>query len=148
MEKKSKNKIILLFAVSMTVLCLIAGGCTSQTESTSDVMTTEDVVIEKPEITAEKMPPGEMSAEGMPAEGMGETGGAVRGGPDLTAAAETLGVTVEELEAALGDMDESGQVDLDTAAATLGITVEELEAALGPSGDMPPGAMPQGAPPA
>lgn len=68
-----------------------------------------------------------------------------RGEGDLTAAAEALGVTVEELQQALQDarpaectsMD--GQpvqgidcrADLNVVAETLGVTVEELQAALG-----------------
>lgn len=68
---------------------------------------------------------GEAAAGGGPGGGQG-------GGADLTDAAEALGVTIEELEAALG-----GQPpDLDAAAATLGTTVAELEAVLpaGPNG--------------
>lgn len=44
------------------------------------------------------------------------------GGPDFSAAAEALGVTVEELEGALG----GPPPDFDAAAATLGISVDEL----------------------
>ena len=68
---------------------------------------------------------------------------------DLTSAAETLGVTVEELQQALeaakpaecadASSDQNGQPsrdpncrpDLNVAAETLGVTVEELQAALG-----------------
>lgn len=57
------------------------------------------------------------------------------GAPDFTDAAAALGITVAELEAALG----GPPPDLDAAAATLGITVAELEAVLPP----PPGATPQ-----
>jgi hypothetical protein len=55
-------------------------------------------------------------------------GGEAAGGeaPDLTEAAATLGVTVEELQATLGD----SPPDLEAAAEVLGITVEELQAAL------------------
>ena len=51
--------------------------------------------------------------------------------PDFTDAAAALGITVEELEAALG----GPPPDLNQAAETLGITLEELEAVLPP----PPG---------
>ena len=75
-----------------------------------------------------------------------------RGGHDLTAAAETLGITVEELEQALqgaipadcaaapsdttdpnGKPDKGAECrpDLTVAAQTLGITADELQAALG-----------------
>jgi hypothetical protein len=52
--------------------------------------------------------------------------------PDLTIAAETLGVTVEELQAALGTGKEGGrgERDLTAAAEALGITVEELQLAI------------------
>ncbi|MEE3115673.1 MAG: hypothetical protein VX321_06220, partial [Actinomycetota bacterium] len=50
------------------------------------------------------------------------------GPPDFTEAAETLGVTMDELLAALGPP----PPDLEAAAATLGVTVEELQAALPP----------------
>lgn len=53
--------------------------------------------------------------------------GAPQGGPDLTAAAAQLGVTVEQLQQALG----SPPPDLQAAAAQLGVTVEQLRQALG-----------------
>ena len=72
-----------------------------------------------------------------------------QGGPDLTAAAETLGVTVEELQQALQDSipaecaTTQGQPaqgtdckpNLTTAAEALGVTAEELGAALGKVGE-------------
>jgi hypothetical protein len=71
-----------------------------------------------------------------------------RGGFDLTAAAEALGVTVEELQQALQDAipaecaPTNGQPvdgincrpDLTVAAESLGVTAEELQAALGKAG--------------
>ena len=74
--------------------------------------------------------------------GAAPEGGAPGGGgaPDFTDAAATLGVSVEELEAALGQP----PFDLDAAAAELGVTAEQLEAALPP----PPGDAPGGQPPA
>lgn len=63
--------------------------------------------------------------------GSGQGGARPGGAPDFTEAADALGVTVEELQAALG-----GQPpDLDAAAAEFGITIEELRAILPP----PPG---------
>ncbi len=50
------------------------------------------------------------------------------GPPDFTDAAAVLGVTVDELNAALGQP----PFDLDAAATTLGVTAAELEAALPP----------------
>ena len=47
------------------------------------------------------------------------------GAPDLSEAATTLGIRVEELRDALGN-----PPDIETAAATLGISVAELEAVL------------------
>ncbi len=60
-------------------------------------------------------------------------GGAAPAAPDLTEAAATLGVTVDELNAALGQP----PYDLDAAAEILGLTPEELEAAIpaGPNGN-------------
>ena len=62
---------------------------------------------------------------GGPGPGAGPGAG---GPPDFTRAAEALGVTVDELLAALGPP----PPDLDAAAATLGITVEALRSALPP----------------
>ncbi len=70
----------------------------------------------------------------------GDDAGGVGGAPDFTEAAATLGVSVEQLEAALGQP----PFDLDAAAAELGVTAEELEAAL----PAPPGDAPGGQPPA
>jgi hypothetical protein len=64
-----------------------------------------------------------------PGQGDGEGGGTAPGQVDLTDAAAALGVTVEELGAALG----GPPPDLDAAAATLGITVEELRSVLPPA---------------
>lgn len=52
--------------------------------------------------------------------------GAGRGAPDFTEAAATLGVSVDELEIALGQP----PFDIDAAAATLGVAAADLEAAL------------------
>lgn len=60
------------------------------------------------------------------AGGEGEAADAGGEAPDLTEAAATLGVTIDELEAALG----APPPDLEAAAEVLGITVEELQAAL------------------
>ncbi len=63
-----------------------------------------------------------------PPSDAGSQGGAPGGdGPDLAAAADVLGVTQQELMAALGEP----PPDFRAAAETLGVTVEELQAALG-----------------
>jgi YHYH protein len=58
--------------------------------------------------------------------GQGGAPGAGGAAPDFTDAAAALGVTVDELDAALGQP----PFDLEAAAATLGLTAAELEAAL------------------
>lgn len=58
-----------------------------------------------------------------------------QGGPDLEMVAEKLGVTLDELTAALGDMAQATPEKLKEAAALLGVTEEELMDAMGP----PPG---------
>jgi hypothetical protein len=65
--------------------------------------------------------------QGGPGEG-GPGADGPGGPPDFTEAAEALGVTMDELLAALGPP----PPDLEAAAATLGVTVEELQAALPP----------------
>lgn len=80
-----------------------------------------------------------------PQPGREDQGG--RGKRDMTAAAETLGVTVEDLQAAFQsaipaectstdgqpNRDPNCRPDLNVVAETLGVTVEELQAALGNS---------------
>lgn len=61
---------------------------------------------------------------GGPGNGQGPPGG---GAPDLTATASTLGVTVHELEDALG---QAPNGDLNAAATILGVSAAELEAAM------------------
>jgi YHYH protein len=67
---------------------------------------------------------GETTEAATAGQGGGPGGGG--GAPDFTDAAAALGVTVDELTAALGQP----PFDLDEAAATLGVTVTDLEAAL------------------
>jgi hypothetical protein len=69
--------------------------------------------------------------------GNGAVGPPNGGPPDFSAAAATLGVTKEELEAALGQP----PFDLDAAAKKLGVTTEALQAALPapPQGNPPQG---------
>ncbi|RME75967.1 MAG: DUF1566 domain-containing protein [Chloroflexi bacterium] len=67
---------------------------------------------------------------------------------DLSAAAEKLGVTEADLQAALGDL-RQGPPNFAAAAETLGVTEAELMDALGvsPSGPPPGGQPPAGGPP-
>ncbi len=60
--------------------------------------------------------------------------GAPAGAPDFTEAAESLGITVDELIAALGQ-----PPNVENAAATLGVTVDELRAVLPPPPNGAPG---------
>jgi len=147
MKINDKSLIYLVCAAMFAVLCVTGAGCTSQ-EETAESMPAESIVDEnkftpgeEPLATPDGAVPVEMGEPGMPPEGMGEAGRGA-GGMDFASAASTLGVTEEELMAALGT--EGGPMDLVSAASALGITVEELEEALGFSGEMPP----QGQPPA
>ena len=75
-----------------------------------------------------------VSKRDVPGNGRMEQGG--QQGPDLVAAAEKLGVTVAQLEDALGDMSKQMTPEkLKDIANKLGVTEEELLDALGP----PPG---------
>jgi hypothetical protein len=62
---------------------------------------------------------------------MAETDGQ---GPDIATAAEQLGVTEDELKAALGDPSK-GVPDIKAAAEILGVTTEELKSAIGIGAD-------------
>lgn len=71
--------------------------------------------------------PGAGAGERQPGAGADADGeGRPGGGPDFSGAADALGISEDELLAALG----GPPPDLDAAAATLGITVEELEAVM------------------
>lgn len=76
------------------------------------------------------------AADGQPG-GEVQQGGQPGGQPDFAAAAATLGITEEELMAALGD-DGQGPPDFAAAADILGITEESLMEALGISAGGPP----------
>jgi len=153
MNSRIRNRILLLFAVSLVALCLLACGCTSQSES-ADIASQDQAVITaappsgggpgmgKPEMGAEEfnpadVPPANVSRTGCP-EFTGNSGGG-RGGTDFASAAKTLGVTEDQLIAVLGGMGAGSDMDLDAAASELGVTAEDLKEVLGPQGDMPPG---------
>ncbi len=69
---------------------------------------------------------------GQPTDGNAPPTGNIPEPPDLTAAAATLGVSEEDLKAALGDPHQ-GQPDFEAAATILGVTSEALQAALAPA---------------
>ncbi len=69
---------------------------------------------------------------GGPGGGPQDEAGAQQG-PDMAAAAERLGVTEEEVMAALGAPAPGEPPDLEADAEILGVSVEELEAVLGPA---------------
>lgn len=148
MIKMKTRALFLLFAVSLVALCMFTCGCTAQEGSPSgDTAASSD----------QNFNPGDMpEGDGnmTPPEGGGPGGRG--GGMDLAAAAEALGVTEDELTAALGTGEEGGRMDLESAASQLGVTVEELQEALGfgempegemPEGERPEGGMPDGTPP-
>ena len=78
---------------------------------------------------------GEFTATGPGGGGGEDAAGAEGAAPDLSEAAATLGVTQQELQAALG----GPPPDFDAAAETLGVTVDELQAALPDPGGAPQG---------
>lgn len=94
-------------------LCVTGGDVTPSEGDSPSTLQLSDVVLE-----------GSMTG-GAPAAANG--GGPEVEGPDLAVAAATLGVTQQELMAALG----APPPDFDAAAATLGITPGELRDALG-----------------
>ncbi|MEO0868809.1 MAG: hypothetical protein AAFY17_10245 [Cyanobacteria bacterium J06642_11] len=70
----------------------------------------------------------------------GDPGGEATVPPGFDEAATQLGVTIDELMAALGEP----PFDLEAAAATLSVTVEELTEALPPPPQQQPDPPPQG----
>jgi hypothetical protein len=119
-------------------MCIFISGCTSETEDSQSLST--DVK------NADQMAPsGEMPAGEMPSEmngTKGEPGAGEMQTIDYASASATLGVTEDELTAALS-ASEGEMPDFDSAATTLGVTVEELMSALGMTGGAG-GEMPQG----
>jgi cytochrome c556 len=135
MARKSLVAPVILLAV-LTAGC--SGGDANAVQDTQSVepanadTNTQEVDVEEQQAPPENAGPG---------QGPGEPGERGFGGGqfDLAAAAEQLGVTEEELTAALGDLSQ-GMPDLEAAAQQLGVTVDELTAALGfPGGGMPGG---------
>lgn len=135
-----KTKKYLFVSIAILVAAFLsacAGAAPDLTVTNGEPGTT---VIAQPQVDAgnQSQPLGIVPNQGAPQQG----------GPDLTSAAETLGVTVEELQQALQDAipeecaSTDGQPvqgtdcrpDLTVAAEALGVTAEELQAALGKAG--------------
>ncbi len=138
-----------LIAVAITGIMMFPGlACRNSVQTTAPIETT--AVPAETAVPPARPAEGEMPAPPadngtMPAPPEGFTPGARPAAPEIdwAAAAASLGVTEEQLKAAVGDF-EGGMFDMETAAATLGVTIEALQEALGlPSG----GAPPQEAPP-
>lgn len=134
--KNKKHLMVVLIAVFAIFLSACAGAVTETSAQEADAPSTPDM----------QAPPSEDN--GGQKHGLNDQGRDRRGERNLTAAAETLGVTVEELQQALQDAfpddcsndgtDQNGQPardpncrpDLTVASETLGVTVEELQSAL------------------
>ena len=137
-----KNNLLKIALVAMMIIAISFSGCTEQTdtadaESTSQQETTADSTSELPVENDDRPEPG-LDSEGNEigideeVDGQPDGPGEQQEMPDLAAAADELGVTQEELEAALGDPGQ-GSPDFAAAAAELGVTEEVLMEALGVS---------------
>lgn len=137
-----KNNLLKIAFVAILVIAISLSGCTEQTgaEDTESPSQQETTVDSTPELPVENdvLPEPEMDSE---LDGQPGGSGEQQEMPDLAAAATELGVTEEELEAALG---EPGQTppDFAAAAAELGVTEEALMEALGTSAGEPPADQP------
>lgn len=115
------KRLIGICAVAMLVAIAATCGCTGTTvESQPAGEPQEDTGAPRANGTAPELPP-----------------------MDYAPAAATLGVTEEELRAALGEPGQ-GQKTFAGAAATLGVTEKELMEALGVPEGMGEGGMPRG----
>jgi hypothetical protein len=125
----------MLLAVALLAAMLIA-GCSGGDESVQETQAVEPADTEN--VEGQAAPPAEEAPANAPGQGEPGERGFGFGQLDLAAAAEQLGVTEEQLSAALGDLSQ-GMPDLEAAAAQLGVTVEELSAVLGFQGGGMPG---------
>ena len=137
---KNKKTLLVACVALFAVLVSACGGAVTETQAQSaDQQTAVQQSAPGVEASLSNNAPSQNPQDG-PGGGRGER--------DLTAAAEALGVTVEELQAALqgsvpaecaSNTDQNAQPnrdpncrpDVEAAAATLGVTVEELQNALG-----------------
>ena len=138
MENK---KILLVACVALfAVLVSACGGAVTQTHAQASDQ--QAAVQEQQPAQQQPSAPGVEASLNSNAQQGGPNNGQ-RGERDLTAAAEALGVTVEELQQALQDAKPAECVDgqpsqgvdcrpdMEAVATALGVTVEELDAALG-----------------
>ncbi len=129
-----------ILAVAMLVALALAGGCTGTSDNDAQTQGTQPEGTGAPQMNESFQPPGNGTGP--------EQGG--RPQMDLASAAAALGVTEEELQAALGEPGQ-GQKTFVDAAATLGVTEKELMEALrvpeGMGGGRMPGGMENGTPP-
>ena len=135
------KKILLVTCVALfAVLVSACGGAVTQTQAQAS--DPQAAVQEQQPAQQQPSAPGVEASLNSNAQQGGPNNGK-RGERDLTAAAEALGVTVEELQQALQDAKPAECVDgqpsqgvdcrpdMDAVATALGVTVEELDAALG-----------------
>lgn len=138
-------KKVVVFLSSVAMLFSLSACTESSTEALADENTTVVVDIEDNNVqamTEEQPPEGQLPVEGqLPDEGQAPTGPPPGGElpedqvaqgdmVDLADAAALLGITEDELIAALGDP-EAGLPDFAATAELLGITEVELLAAMG-----------------
>ncbi len=115
-----KNTKVLATLAVLGALSVGLVGCSTTDAATTDSTSTTDTTSTT-EATPEAMDPSATAGDAAapPMDG-------AQTPPDFTEAADMLGVTADELTAALGEP----PFDLAAAAETLGVTEAELEAAL------------------
>lgn len=139
-----KNKKVLLVSLIALLAILLSACAGAVTETPAQTVDTQSVDAPS------SAPVVDVSLNGNPAAQNGQNGQGKggRGKRDLTAAAEALGVTVEELQAAIQNArpaecaDQTTpptqgvdcRPDMNAVAESLGVTVEELQTALGKGG--------------
>ncbi|MBN8657352.1 MAG: hypothetical protein J0M11_16595 [Anaerolineae bacterium] len=142
---KNKKILIVTCVALFAVLVSACGGAVTQTEAQASDQ--QAAVQEQQPAQQQPSAPGVEASlnSNAPAQQGGPNNGK-RGERDLTAAAEALSVTVEELQQALQDAKPAECVDgqpsqgvdcrpdMEAVATALGVTVEELDAALGHRG--------------
>jgi hypothetical protein len=140
-----------ILAVAVTgIVALSVAGCGSNTETTTaaqqftpTITPTAPGIQTPPSTNGVRLAPSADNGT-MPAPPQGGVQGQRPAMPeiDYAAAAAKLGVTEEQLKAALGEL-EQGPFDIAAAAEKLGVTGDTLREALG----LPSGGQPQGGPP-
>ncbi|MCB0100687.1 MAG: hypothetical protein KDD74_01490 [Anaerolineales bacterium] len=130
----NKKYLLVTFVALFVVLLSACGGVSTETPAQTSDAQTEAASAPATQAVENNTAPKDQNNQ------QGGQNREKRGG-DLTAAAESLGVTVEELQAALQssisadcaaqtDKTEACRPDLTITAETLGVTVEELQTAL------------------